>query len=118
MPSDYPLSTTRTLLHYLVTFFQISLIAGLFCSQYVKPYLIRIIPENIIDWIEANKMMVGIGGFLIGNVLNNNITNSGAFEIYCNEKLLWSAINNEKKVPTIEGIVNMIQKFGGRLHKY
>ena len=41
-------------------------------------------------------MIVGMGGFLIGNMLNNNITNSGAFEIYCNERLIWSAINNEK----------------------
>ncbi len=117
-PSDYPLSPTRKLLYYLVTFFQVSLILVLFAGRYVKPYLIMIIPENIIDWIDGNKMMVGIGGFLIGNVLNNNITNSGAFEIYCNEKLVWSAINNEKKVPTIEGIINIIERFGGKLYKY
>ena len=27
------------------------------------------------------------------------------FEIYCNEELIWSAINNEKRVPNLEGII-------------
>jgi hypothetical protein len=63
-------------------------------------------------------MVVGMGAFFVGNILNNNITNSGAFEMYCNEKLIWSAINNEKKVPNLESIINMVQRYGGRLIKY
>ena len=63
-------------------------------------------------------MMVGIGGYFIGNILSNNITNSGAFEIYVNERLIWSAINNEKRVPNIETMISMIQRFGGKLIKY
>ena len=59
-----------------------------------------------------------MAAFFVGNILNNNITNSGAFEIYCNEKLIWSAINNEKKVPNLESLINMVQRYGGRLIKY
>ena len=58
-----------------------------------------------------------MGGFLIGNMLNNNITNSGAFEIYCNERLIWSAINNQKRVPNLEAIINMVQRYGGKLYR-
>ena len=118
IPSDYPLSTTRKILYYIVTFFQFGLIIVVFCGKYIKEQLNGIIPGNYFDWIEENKMVVGMAAFFIGNILNNNITNSGAFEIYCNEKLIWSAINNEKRVPNLESIINMIQRYGGRLIKY
>lgn len=118
IPSDYPLSTTRKILYYIVTFFQFGLIIVVFCGKYIKEQLNGIIPGNYFDWIEENKMVVGMGAFFFGNILNNNITNSGAFEMYCNEKLIWSAINNEKKVPNLESIINMVQRYGGRLIKY
>jgi hypothetical protein len=86
-------------------------------GSYIKPHLIGIIPDKYLNLIEENKLVVGMGAFLVGNILNNNITNAGAFEIYCNEKLIWSAINNEKKVPNIETIINMIQRFGGQLYR-
>ena len=76
-----------------------------------------VIPNNYFDWIEENKFIVGMAAYLVGNILNNNITNAGAFEIYCNEKLIWSAINNEKKVPSLEGIIKMIQRYGGKLYR-
>ena len=117
IPSDYPLSNTRKILYYLVTFFQFGMIIIVLGGNYIKPYLIGIIPENYIKLIEDNKLVVGMGAFLVGNILNNNITNAGAFEIYCNEKLIWSAINNDKKVPNIETIINMIQRFGGKLYR-
>ena len=117
-PSDYPLSKTRRILYYLVTFFQFCLIIIVLGENYVKPYLVVIIPENYINLIGENKVIVGMGAFLVGNILNNNITNAGAFEIYCNEKLIWSAINNNKKVPNIETIISMIQRFGGKLYKH
>ena len=106
-PSDYPLSTQRKLLSYIVTFIQFGGIILAF----------TIIPDNALDWIEGNKMMFGMGCYLIGNILNNNINNAGAFEIYCNEELIWSAINNNKKVPNLEGIIMMINKYGGKLLK-
>ena len=118
IPSDYPLSTTRQILYYLVTFLQVSLFLTLFCGKYIRPYIIGFVPENILDWIEGNKMMVGIGGYFVGNILSNNITNSGAFEIYVNERLIWSAINNEKRVPNMETMISMIQRFGGKLIEY
>ena len=117
IPSDYPLSQTRKILYYLVTFFQISIILAAFSGSYIKPYLIGIVPESYLDLIEGNKMIVGMGGFFIGNMLNNNITNSGAFEIYCNERLIWSAINNQKRVPNLETIITMVQRYGGKLYR-
>ena len=118
IPSDYPLSTTRKFLNYLVLFFQFGSIGAIFCLNYIKDNLKGIIPEKYFDWIEGNKLMIGMGAFFIGNILNNNITNAGAFEIYCNERLVWSAINNEKRVPNIETIIKLIQRYGGKLKVY
>ena len=84
----------------------------------MKEQLDGLVPGIIFDWIEEKKVMVGMGAFFIGYMLNNNITNSGAFEIYCNEKLIWSAINNEKRVPNLETIINMVQRYGGKLIRY
>lgn len=116
-PSDYPLSTQRKLLSYIVTFIQFGGIILAFTGKNIKTYIGSIIPDNALDWIEGNKMMFGMGCYLIGNILNNNINNAGAFEIYCNEELIWSAINNNKKVPNLEGIIMMINKYGGKLLK-
>ena len=76
-----------------------------------------VIPNNYFGWIEENKLIIGMGAYLVGNILNNNITNAGAFEIYCNEKLIWSAINNEKRVPNLETIIKMVQRYGGKLYR-
>ena len=116
-PSDYPLSTKRKLLLYIVTFFQYGGVALAFAGQRIKPYVKGIIPENYLDCIEGNKLMFGMASFLTGNVLNTNINNAGAFEIYCNENLIWSAINNNKRVPNIETIIRMVSKYGGQLLK-
>ena len=62
-------------------------------------------------------MMFGKGCYLIGNILNNNINNSEVFEIYCNEELIWSDINNNNKVLNLEEIIMMINKYGGKLLK-
>ena len=98
-------------------FFQFGGIALAFAGQRIKPYVKEIISESYLDWIEGNKFMFGMASFLTGNMLNNFINNAGAFEIYCNENLIWSAINNEKRVPNIETIIKMVSKYGGQLLK-
>ena len=114
-PSDYPLSPQRKMLSYIVSLIQIGGVILAFAGNKVKPYVGAVVPDTFMDWIEGNKLMFGMGCFLLGNILNNNISNTGAFEIYCNEKLIWSAINNEKKVPNLETIILMINKYGGKL---
>ena len=114
-PDNYPLSPIRKILSYTLTTVQISSIAIIFAGSLLKNALNGIIPNVVFDWIEANKMMVGMAAFFGGNILGGVITNTGAFEIYCNEKLIWSAINNEGKIPQIAGIEAMIRRMGYKL---
>ena len=94
---------------------QISGVILAFAGKNIKSFAGGYIPDNFLDWIEGNKLMFGMACFLTGNMLNNYINNAGAFEIYCNEKLIWSAINNNKKVPNIERIILLANKYGGKL---
>ena len=75
-------------------FFQFGGIALAFAGQRIKPYIKGIISESYLDWIEGNKLMFGMGCFLLGNILNNN-----------------------KRVPNIETIIRMVSKYGGQLLK-
>ena len=115
IPDNYPLSPIRKFLSYSLTAFQIGCIAVIFAGSVLKNVLNGFIPNEVFDWIEANKAMVGMGAFFGGNILGGMITNTGAFEIYLNEKLIWSAINNEGKIPQIEGIEAMIRRMGYKL---
>ena len=94
-----------------------SLILLALCGKYIKPYVMVYIPERYVDLIEENKIVFGIGAFMGGNILMNYITNTGAFEIYCNEKLIWSAIENDLRVPNLDSIINLIRKTGLKLSR-
>ena len=60
-------------------------------------------------------MIIFLYFILCEDICLNVFSNTGAFEIYCNEKLVWSAVNNNKKVPNLDGIIMMINKYGGKL---
>ena len=57
--------------------------------------------------------MIGFGAFFAGNMLGGIINNTGAFEIFVNNKMIWSAIENQGRIPQIESIEAMIKKYGG-----
>ncbi len=84
----------------------------MFCSNLVKKYTNGFIPEQYIDWIVENKFKAGIFGYFVGNLINGYVTNTGAFEIYCNDQLIWSAVNYGGKVPQIDSIIEMIKRAG------
>ena len=70
-PSDYPLSTQRKILSYIVTFIQIGGALLAFGGKNIKQYIGSAIPDKVFDWIEENKMMFGMGCFLLGSMINN-----------------------------------------------
>lgn len=113
IPEEYPLSPMRKMLSYLLTFIQMSTIVIIISSQFLKPYLTGFLSIQTLDWIEENKMTIGFGAFFAGNMLGNIISNTGAFEIFVGNKRIWSAIENQGKIPQIESIEAMIRKYGG-----
>ena len=115
IPDNYPLSPIRKFLSYSLTAFQIGCIAVIFAGSVLKNALNGFIPNEVFDWIENNRMILGMGAFLGGKILVGMITNTGAFEIYLNDKLIWSAVNNKGNIPQIQGIEAMIKRTGLKL---
>ena len=105
----------RKILYYLITFIQISTIGTIFARKILKNLLNGFISNEVFDWIENNRMILGMGAFLGGKILVGMITNTGAFEIYLNEKLIWSAVNNKGNIPQIQCIEAMIKRTGLKL---
>ncbi len=116
IPENYPLSQLRRFLCMSVYILQFGIIGTLFFGNYVKKYLGGYIGEKYIDWIVENKFKAGMIAYFGGNLLNGYLTNTGAFEIFCNDQLIWSAVQSGGKVPQIQGIIQLIQKAGYQLN--
>ncbi len=91
------------------------MLVAVFATGYVKSITNGIIPDFIIDWIGENKLKAGMIGYFAGNLVSGFISNTGAFEIYCNDQLIWSAVNYGGKVPQIDYIIKLIKNAGFKL---
>ena len=87
----------------------------IFQPDLIKKYF-TIIPLDLINWCIENKWKVIIGGYFFGNMIRNNINNTGAFEIFYNNKLIWSKLKLGN-VPKLQFIVSKIEKNGGKFIK-
>jgi hypothetical protein len=85
--SEYPVSFIKKTLSNLIGLLRIILIAIAAGGQAVRPYL-TFIPAKYLDLIEQKKWMLIIGSFFVGSMIQGALTSSGAFEVYCNNKLV------------------------------
>lgn len=61
--------------------------------------------------MRENKMAVCMGTFFVGNMVSGGLTKTNAFEIYLNDRLLWSTLKTQRK-PTTEDLVSSFRKVG------
>ena len=113
---EYPLNSIRKIISYLVTITQISVFALVIAGDSLKPLLNNIIPNNLIDWIVENKLRSFIICFLLGNVLQTSISNTGAFEIFYNGNQIWSKLQSGN-VPNINQLILLLNQNGANFLK-
>ena len=106
---EYPLHFIRKILSYLVTITQISVFTTMILGESIKPFLINIIPNYLIDWIIENKLLSLIISFFAGNILQSNISNTGAFEIFYNGNQIWSKLQTGN-VPNINQLIQILNQ--------
>ena len=82
-------------------------------GDHVKPYL-TFIPERVFRFINEKKWMLGIFSFFIGGQISSSIGSTGAFEVFCNESLIWSKLQRNA-LPTVEQLADLIKNFGYEL---
>lgn len=79
-------------------------------GDYLFNALNRPVP-NFYRKIQENKWSYGFGAFYIGNMLQGNLLSTGAFEIFVNEKLVYSKIKNGR-MPDAESIQKILEQHG------
>ena len=112
---EYPLSQTRKFLSYSVMAIQF-LIFTLLILYNFKNIINSILPNNLIDWIGENKLRTFFITFFMGNLLQSNISNTGAFEIFYNGNQIWSKLNMGD-VPNINQLIQMLIQNGANFIK-
>jgi len=63
------------------------------------------------DGMRENKMASCLGSFFVGNMISGGLTKTNAFEIYLNERLLWSTLKTQRK-PNMDDLLNSFRKAG------
>lgn len=67
---------------------------------------ISTMPDAVKDthnWIQENKLQFGIGVFFISSMIQNNMLQSGAFEVYINGNLEYSKLEM-KRMPDFDAL--------------
>jgi selT/selW/selH-like putative selenoprotein len=113
---EYPLNFIRKILSYVVTITQISVFTTMILGESIKPFLINFIPNYLIDWIIENKLLSLIISFFAGNILQSNISNTGAFEIFYNGNQIWSKLQTGN-VPNINQLIMLLNQNGANFLK-
>jgi hypothetical protein len=63
------------------------------------------------NYLKENKMQAGVGLFFIGSMIQSQLMQSGAFEIYINGNLEHSKLESQK-MPTFELIQEIFERNG------
>jgi len=100
---NHPAAPLNVLLSQISTMVQFSLIGAIWFEA-------GLVPVGMVQ----NKMASCVGTFFAGNMISSSLTKTNAFEIYLNDKLLWSSLKAHRK-PNMQDLVNSFNKVGVRI---
>ena len=111
VPEPYPLKGTRKIVYYLVLVFEglIILLTVISDRNYIKPILEKLCGNDFVKLVNENKMSTVSFIILIGLYVFQIINNAGAFEVFCDGKLIWSTIENKGVKPTLSTIAKIVK---------
>lgn len=104
---EYPIEPSKLLLSKLITYLQYALWALIFAGETIFQKL-GITPPAIYYKLTKNKVIAAFGVMMIFNNLSASMTNTGAFEVSLNNRLIFSKLQTGK-IPDpheIETILN------------
>ena len=107
---DYPLSGIRFYI-YIISLILFGLIVlNVIFSNFLKPVLKILFNEDHIKLINENKLQIILISYFVLSLILNNINNTGAFEIFYNNQLIFSKLNSGNFPDFNQLIKIMIQK--------
>jgi selT/selW/selH-like putative selenoprotein len=112
--SNYPLTTVRQIATALINVGQFSFIALVAVGdRYLFPAL-RMRPPPWYNSLVENRMASILAAFFVGNMFKNGMSQTGAFEVYYQGKLVWSKLQSGQP-PNIGYIMKAIRRAAGRV---
>lgn len=100
--ANYPPSLPKRLLAKVVPFFQIGAVAIVVAGEHIFPMLGVIAPPAWYYSLRANKFGTIATFWLLGNAAQSFLQSSGAFEVYLNDELVFSKLNEGRFPGEIE----------------
>lgn len=114
IPDSYPLSQTRQILWYTIVTLELIFVTTLLLSSFAKKFIPFISNET---WtvIEEKKIFYIILSFLLTQQAIGIINNTGAFEVYCNDVLVFSKLQTEQ-YPSMDVLLRQLKEKGFNLY--
>ena len=113
---NFPLSGIR-LYFYSFAFIIFGLvILSVFFTGIMKPFLKIFFNEEHIKMINENKVQIILISYFAFNTILNVINNTGAFEIFYKDEIIFSKLN-EGNFPEINEIIKILMKKGAKFEK-
>ena len=110
IPAKYPLKNPRKMIYNTVIGIQVFLFILTILSGLIQSKLEMIIGTDNFKAINENKLAtIGIIYF-IGLYIGQMINNTGAFEVFCDDQLILSTIDNNGIKPSLKTIIQLVKK--------
>lgn len=103
---EYPAPMMNQYISSFVGVFQIAFIGFMFIGPTIFQKMGMETPGIFLQ-LQDKKFMVIMAAFILGNMIKNQLLATGAFEIYFDDKLVFSKLNTEQ-VPNIEIIDTLL----------
>jgi len=106
---EYPPSSTNQLLSTLLGVAQIVVVVLITFGETIFQKLEMPIPP-IVAQMQENKLMVGIGSFLLGNMIRGQLLATGAFEVFFDGELVFSKLQTGQMIDE-SMMVSLLQSY-------
>ena len=108
---QYPLKNPRKIIYYLMLGVEgiVIILIAISSFSFVKPLLEKLLGPDFYKIVNGNKLTTIGFVVIIGLFFTQIIYNTGAFEVFCEDKLIWSTIANNGTKPTIKTIVKFLK---------
>ncbi|XP_021279438.1 selT-like protein [Herrania umbratica] len=100
--ANYPPPLPKRLLSKVVPVFQFGVLGIIMAGEHIFPMIGIMTPPPWYYSLRANRFGSIASAWLLGNVLQSFLQSSGAFEVYCNDELVFSKLEEGRFPGEIE----------------
>lgn len=108
--SEYPPPPEKQRMAQVAFYVQMGFFALVFAGEQICGALKVPVPSILVSARE-NTMMSFMMIWLVGNVVQGSLLNTGAFEIHHGDQLIWSSLEH-KRLPNMKDLIDAFAKTG------